>query len=65
MMIETTVMRCGYVPGGIIGITLNESALERYARSLYVSSVLEQSLPGIKINETNKNATQHKEESKA
>ena len=58
MMIETTVMRYGYVPGGIIGITLNESALERYARSLYVSSVLEQ-------NETNKNVTQHKEESKA
>ena len=58
MMIETTGMRYGYVPGGIIGITLNESALERYARSLYVSSVLEQ-------NETNKNVAQHKEESKA
>ena len=58
MMIETTVMRYGYVPGGIIGITFNESALERYARSLYVSSVLEQ-------NETTKNVTQHKEESKA
>ena len=65
MMIETTVMRYGYVPGGIIGITLNESALERYARSLYVSSVLEQSPPGLKRNETNKNVTQHKEESKA
>ena len=44
----------------MIGITLNESALERWASSLHVSSVLEQSLLGLKGNETNKNVTQRK-----
>ena len=65
MMIETTVMRYGHGPECMTGITLNESPLERCARSLHVSSVLEQSLPGLKGNETNKNVTHHKEESEA
>ena len=65
MMTETTVIRYGHSPAGMIGIILNESALERWVRSLYVSCVLEQYLLGLKGNETNKNVTHHKEESKA
>ena len=64
MMIETTVMRYGHDPAGMIRIILNESALERWARSLHVSSFLEQNLPGLKGNGTNKSVTHHKEESK-
>lgn len=62
MMIETTVMRYGHGPAGIIGITLSESALERWARILHVLSVLEQNFLGLKGSETNKNVTHHKEE---
>ena len=47
MMVETTVMRYGHAPAGMIGITLNESALERWARSLHVLIVLKQSLLGL------------------
>ena len=65
IMIKTTVMRYGHDPAGTIGITLNESALEHWARSLHVSGFLEQSLLGLKGNETNKSVTHHKEESKA
>ena len=65
MMIETTVMRCCHGPAGVIGITLNESALEHWARSLHISSFFEQSPLGLKGNETNKNVTHHQEESKA
>ena len=64
IMIETTVMRYGHDPAGMIRIILNESALEHWARSLHVSSVLEQNLPGLKGNGTNKSVTHHKEESK-
>ena len=63
-MIKTAVMRYGHGPASMIGITLNESALERWARCLHVSSVVEQSLLGFKGNETNKNETHHKEEPK-
>ena len=58
-------MRCDHGPTRMLRIILNESALERWARSLHVSSVFEQSLLGLKGNETNKNVTHHKEESKA
>ena len=48
MMIKTTIMRYGHNPADIIEITLNESALKRWAKSLHVSSVLEKSLLGLK-----------------
>ena len=64
MMIETTV-RYGHGAAGMIVVNLNESALERWERSLHVSSVLEQNLLGLKGNKTNKNVTHLKEESKA
>ena len=57
MMIETTVMR--YVNGTacVIGIILNESVLECWVGSLHISNVLEQSLLGLKGNDTNKDVT--------
>ena len=62
MMIETTVMRYSHSPADKIGITLNESALERWISILHVSSV--QSLLGVKGNEANNNITHHKLKSK-
>ena len=38
MFIESTVMRYGHSPGGIIGITLKPSTLKRWALSLHVCS---------------------------
>ena len=63
MMIETTVMRYGHGPAGMRGITLNENALNRWARSLHISSVLEQSLVGLKETSSTKDVLCHKEES--
>ena len=40
MFIETTFMRYSHGPGGIIGITLKPSTLERWALSLHVCSQL-------------------------
>ena len=65
MMIETTTMRDGHGSADMIAITFYESALERWARSLHVSSFIEQNFLGLKGNETNKNVTHHKKESKA
>ncbi|KAH3748959.1 hypothetical protein DPMN_183448 [Dreissena polymorpha] len=44
MFIETTFMRYGHGPGGIIGITLKESALKRWALSLHICSHLIQDI---------------------
>ena len=65
MMIETTVMR--YVNGTacVIGIILNESVLECWVGSLHISNVLEQSLLGLKGNDTNKDVTHYTKKSKA
>ena len=41
MMIETTVMRYDHGPAYMIELTLNESTLEHWAKSLHVLSVLE------------------------
>ena len=37
LYIDTTFMRYGYGPGGIVGITLNERALCRWALNLHIS----------------------------
>ena len=42
MYIETTFMRYGYGPNGIVGITLQPSALKRRALSMYTCSRLVQ-----------------------
>ena len=63
MMIKMTALRHGHGPAGTIGIDLN--GLEGWAKSFHVLIVLEQSLLGLKRNETNKSVTNHKEEPKA
>ena len=40
MFIESTFMRYGHGPGGIVGITLQPSALKRWAYSLHICSKL-------------------------
>jgi hypothetical protein len=65
MFIETTFMRYGHGPGGIIGITLKPETLKTWALSLHVCSRLEQDVD--KLLEKDQNTTQeaHKEEMKA
>ena len=46
MFIETTFMRYGHGPGGLIGITLKPSVLNRWALSLHICSRLIKDLAG-------------------
>jgi hypothetical protein len=47
------------------GITFQQKALDRWARSLHVSSVMDKCLLELKDSNTNQDVTTHKEESKA
>ena len=44
MFIETTFMRYGHGPGGIIGITLKPETLKTWALGLHICSRLEQDI---------------------
>ena len=46
MFIETTFI--GHGPGGLIGITLNEKAVQRWAMSLYICSRLMKDVADLK-----------------
>ena len=48
MYIDTTYMRYGHGPGGIVGITLNEHALCRWALSLHICSRLTKDIADLK-----------------
>ncbi|MES9884040.1 MAG: hypothetical protein ABW185_24600 [Sedimenticola sp.] len=65
MMIETTAMRYGHGPAGVIGITLNQKALQRWALAHPISSQLEKDLLDMNENHYTKQMTVHKEESEA
>lgn len=65
MMIETTAMRYGHGPAGVIGITLNQKALQRWALAHPISSQLEKDLLDMKENHHAKQMTVHKEEGEA
>ena len=56
-------MRYGHGPSGMVGITFNEKALDRWAKCLHISSLVEQNLLGLKDDTTNNDVTKHKEES--
>jgi hypothetical protein len=62
MALETTVMRYGHGPAGMIGITLNERALDRWATSLHLSSVMEKCFLDLNESSKTKDVTHHKEE---
>lgn len=65
MFIETTFMRYGHGPGGLIGITLKPSALKRWALSLHICSRLLKDLDEMRDSTQSCFITTHKEESKA
>lgn len=65
MYIETTFMRYGHGSGGIIGLTLSESALTRWALSLHTCSRLVQDLDNLRDPKEEACATVHKEEAVA
>lgn len=44
MYIETTFMHYGHGPGGIVGLTLNQHALKRWALSLHACSHISKDL---------------------
>ena len=63
MFIETTFMRHGHGPGGLIGITLNPSALKQWALSLHTCSSLLKDVNGMEdVNPASQQALTHKEE---
>jgi len=64
MFIETTFMRYGHAPAGIIGITLKPKTLKVWAFSLHACSRLEADLDDM-IEKTFEAVDKHKEEGKA
>ena len=62
MFIESTFMRYGHGPGGIIGITLNPKSIKRWALSLHLCSTLKQDLLSLVNGDSDKKVTKHKEE---
>ena len=62
MFIESTFMRYGHGPGGIIGITLNPKSLKRWALSLHLCSTVKQDLLEIVNGDSIRQVTKHKEE---
>ena len=52
MFIETTFMRYGHAPGGVIGITLKPETLKVWAWSLHTCSRLEADLDELIENST-------------
>ena len=62
MYIETTFMRYGHGPNGIVGITLQPSALKRWALSMHACSRLVQDVADMDKGYTEKEVMIHKEE---
>ena len=65
MFIETTFMRYGHGPGGLVGITLNAAAMKRWALSLHTCSQLVKDLTDLKDGGHKTQITRDKEESAA
>ena len=65
MFMETTFMRYGHGPGGIIGITLKPETHKTWALSLHICSRLEQDIISLVVKEQDISQEAHKEERKA
>lgn len=65
MYIETTFMRYGHGPGGIIGITLKPETLKTWALGLHICSRLQQDVYSLTGDEEEATQEIHKEERKA
>ena len=63
LYIETTFMRYGHSPGGIVGITLQPSTLKRWALSLHICVQLKKDVISLSDHDVHHTITTHKEES--
>jgi len=62
MFIESTFMRYGHEAGGLVGITLQPSAVSRWALSLHICSQLRVDLASMKDGRRETTTITHKEE---
>ena len=62
MFIETTYMRCGHGPNGIVDITLKPNALKKWPLRMYTCSQLVQDVADLEEEKTEVEGTRHKEE---
>ena len=65
MYIETTFMRYGHGPGGLVGVTLKPNTVARWALSLHVCSQIVDDVSAMKGGSQEKHIIQHKEEIRA
>ena len=65
MMIEITVMRYGHGPNRMTGLTFNEKVLDRWEKSLHISSIVERCLLDLKEGSTSRNVSDHKEQGRS
>ena len=63
LYIETTFMRYGHSPGGIVGITLQPSTLKRWALSLHICVQLKKNIISLSDHDVHHTITTDKEES--
>ena len=62
MFIESTYMRYGHGPGGVVGVTLKPGTLETWSLSLHLCAQLEHGLQNMDANVTATIQNKHKEE---
>jgi hypothetical protein len=62
MFIETTFMRYGKGPGGLIGVTLNPRSIKKWANSLHTCTGLLKDLDDMRERDLTKSKIKHKEE---
>ena len=62
MLIETTFMKYGKGPGGLIGITLQQGSVKKWAYSLHVLTQILHDLDEMRNARSTKEVTVHKEE---
>ena len=60
MIIDTTIMRCDHGPGGMVGLTLHQNSLDKWALSMHMYSPLEHQLLQLKES-SSEEVTRHKE----
>ena len=63
MFIETTFMRYGKGPGGLIGITLKPEVVKKWAYSLQICTKILHNLQKMRKKESSKEKLVHKKES--
>ena len=62
MLIETTFMKYGKGPGGLIGVTLQQRSVKKWAYSLHVTTQILKDLEDMRERKSVQDVTVHKEE---